>query len=126
MSSTNHLHYSTIANPIAAPGGLLRVVRGLCVFSSILLLTLSRQSVADETNSPPAASAGSLQDTNLQEVLRAILELGDQIRSNQIAIEQNANAAKEAAAQNAEQVSKGLQGLQETFSSQQQAIAERN
>jgi hypothetical protein len=91
-----------------------------------MLLTPSSRSFGEETNQAPAAASPVVQDTNSQEILHAILGLESQLRSNQIAIEQNGKEARDAAAHSAELLSKGLQGLQDTFSTQQQAIAERN
>ena len=125
MGTINHLH-PAIAKPETARSGSFRVSCRFCVFTLLLLCASFRQSLAEETNPPPATSAGSLQDTNIQEVLRAILGLADQIRSNQLAIEQNGQEAKEAAARSAELLSNGLHGLQETFTSQQQALSDRN
>jgi len=124
MHFINHLHHSILAKTEAA-SAVLRVVR-YCVLILLLLFMGSGLAKADETNSAVVAPPGSLQDTNLQEVLRAMVSLGDQIRSNQVAIEQNGKEAKEALDHNAELLSKGFQNVQETFSAQQQALSDRN
>ena len=125
MGSINPFHRPGFHPPALAPAGWARAVHCSCILI-LLLLSVCSGSVADETNAPTAPAAGSLQDTNLQEVLRAVSALGDQLRSNQIVLEQNGKEAKEAAAHNSELVSNGLRRLQETFSSQQQALAARN
>jgi tetratricopeptide (TPR) repeat protein len=104
----------------------VRIVCRFCALNLLLLLTFSLRSFGDETNQAPAAPSLWLQDTNSQEILHAILGLEGQLQSNQIAIEQNGKEAREAAARSAELLSKSLQSIQETFSSQQQAFSERN
>jgi tetratricopeptide (TPR) repeat protein len=50
----------------------------------------------------------------------------DQLRSNQIAADQNSREAKEAVGRNAEVLTKGLQNIQEAFATQQGTLSERN
>jgi tetratricopeptide (TPR) repeat protein len=76
-------------------GLTLRIV----VASCLLNVTLPRAG-ASETNL--TASPTRADDTNSQEVLRAYLQLQEQLHSTQLAVEQNRKEAKEAAVQNAE------------------------
>jgi len=78
---------------------------------------------ADETDLPPAVPTGQLQDTNSAEMMRMLLQIEDQLRSQGLAIEQNRNEARVAAARNAETLSNGLQTLEVSFSSHQQALS---
>ena len=70
-----------------------------------------------ESSAPPPV-AGQIESTNSQEVLEGVLKLQEQIHATQLAIEQNRQEAKEAAAQNAEALAKGLQTMQEAFSAE--------
>ena len=102
-----------------------RARQTICSLIVLLLLMSSGLSPADETNQPLPATITS-PDTNYLEILRTLTGLADQIRSNQVAIEQNGKDAKEAASRSSELLSKGFRNVQETFSSQQQALSERN
>jgi len=107
---------------------VMPLVPGLRVLLLLLFLAAPILSSADEalTNPPTAPAIAWLQETNAQEILRGIVGLGEQLRSNQMAIEQNGNDAREAAAHNSELLSNGLRNIQETITSQQQVLAERN
>lgn len=98
-------------------------------FQLCLLLSVCLPCFGDETNQPSAAQIAGSPDTNSQEILRAVLGLQDQLRSNQMAIEtaleRNAKATREATTHNEELLSNGLQTVQETFAARQQAFAER-
>jgi len=72
-----------------------------------------------ERNSPPPA-ASRLEETNSQALLHTYLQLQGQIRITRLAIEQSRQATREAAAQTAEALSKALQTIEETFSSQRE------
>jgi len=91
-----------------------------------LLLSASLESFAEERSTPSPALIGHPEETNSPEALRAILGLEGQLRSNQIAIEQNGKEAREAAAREAELLSKRLETMDEAFAVQQQALADRN
>ena len=71
------------------------------VVTSILLGLNLRHSWASDTNQL-VSSLARADETNSQEVLRAYIQLQEQLHSTQLAIEQNRKEAKEAAAQNAQ------------------------
>jgi hypothetical protein len=91
----------------------LRLVAAL----SLVLPAALWGSMAAETNSPPPA-ASSIVDTNSQALLQAYLQVQEQLHATQLAIEQNRREIQEAAAQNAEALSKALQSMQDSFSAQ--------
>jgi hypothetical protein len=97
----------------------LRLVsfHGLLAALSLLLSSVSWGSPAAETNSPPPAAI-SIADTNSQALLQAYLQLQEQLRATQLAIEQNRQEIKAAAAQSAESLSKALESIQESFAAQ--------
>ena len=66
------------------------------------------------TNAAPASGS----ETNTQEILRAYLQLQEQLHVTQLAVEQNRKEARESAAQTAEALSGRLQGIEQTLSSQ--------
>jgi len=71
-----------------------------------------------ESNPPLSAATNLVTTTNAQELTRAYMELQEQIRTTQLAIEQGRQEARQAAAQSAEALSKSLQSVQETFDAQ--------
>jgi hypothetical protein len=73
---------------------------------------------AGAESSPPPPVASQIEETNSQAILHAYLQLQEQLHATQLAIEQNRQEAKEAAAQNTEALSKALQTIQETFTAQ--------
>ena len=71
----------------------------------------------------PAAAADSAeprpaQDTNSEEVLRAYLQLQEQLHATQLAVEQNRREAKEAAAQNEETLANRLHAIEQALAAQ--------
>jgi len=91
-----------------------------------MLVWVAAASLAGE-GAPLATTLVSPGDeTNVQQVARALWQLQWQLRSNQIALEQNAQEAREVAARNAEALARGLQQIESAFSAQQQALAARN
>jgi len=106
--------------------GARRVVQIFSPFIVLLLVMVWGTSLADETNPPAPAAIVSPPDTNYLEILHTLAGLSDQLRSNQVAIEQNAKEAKEASVHGAELLSSAFQSMQQTFSSQQQALSDRN
>lgn len=90
---------------------------GAVVAIWFLLCVASWSSLAEETNSP-APAAISITDTNSQALLQAYQQLQEQFRLTQLAIEQNRQEIKAAAAQNAESLSQALQSIQENFAAQ--------
>jgi tetratricopeptide (TPR) repeat protein len=77
-------------------GLTFRIVAAFC-----LLAVSGPAGWASDTNLPAGPTA-HLEDTNSQEMLRAYLQLQEQLHATQLAIEQNRKEAKEAAIQNAE------------------------
>jgi hypothetical protein len=69
-------------------------------------------------NSPPPLAASHLEETNSQALLHAFFQLQEQLQATQLAIEQSRQEAKEAAAQNAGALAKGLQSIQQAVSAQ--------
>jgi len=83
----------------------------------LLLSVASWGGTAAETDSPPPAAI-SIADTNSQALVQAYLQLQEQLRVTQLAIEQNRQEIEAAAAQNAESLSKALERIQESFAAQ--------
>jgi len=69
-------------------------------------------------DSPPSPATSPLGETNAQGLPNAYLQLQEQLRATQLAVEQNRQETKAAAAQNAEALSKGLLTIQQAFSAQ--------
>jgi len=67
----------------------------------------------------PSLSPSQLEATNLQQLLGATLQIQEQLRVTQIAVEQSRQQASEAASRNAAALSDGLQAVREVFSAQQ-------
>jgi hypothetical protein len=90
----------------------------LVVAFPLVLSAGSWESLGAESGPPPPPAASHLGETNSPELLQACWQLQEQLRAALLAIEQNRQETKEAAAQNAEALSKGLQGIQQAFSAQ--------
>ncbi len=79
---------------------------------------------------PPPAGAEALQasqaDTNSQFIANALFQVEALVRSNQLALEQNAREARETAARNADALARGLQQVESAYVAQQQALAARS
>jgi tetratricopeptide (TPR) repeat protein len=99
--------------------------RGIAA-SALLLVAAVMGSVAQDSRASASPPAVQQLETNSQETLRAIMRIENQLRSNQIATEQNSKEARESAARNAELLLKGLQTIEEAFLTQQRAFSERN
>jgi hypothetical protein len=69
-------------------------------------------------SSPPPPTASQLEQTNSQALLHGYLQLQEQIRTTQLAIEQSRQETRKAAAQTAEALSNALQTVQEAFTTQ--------
>jgi hypothetical protein len=91
-------------------------VRLIVVFP-LVLASSSWESLGAES-SPPLSAISQIEETNSAGLLRVYLQLQAQLQATQLAIEQNRQEAKEAAAQNAEALAKGLQSIQQAFSAQ--------
>jgi len=83
-----------------------------------LMLALGWWKSLGAESSPLLTASSQLEETNAQGVIRAFLQLEEQLQATQLAIEQNRQETKAAAAQNAEALAKGLQSIQEAFSAQ--------
>jgi tetratricopeptide (TPR) repeat protein len=84
-----------------------------------LILSVPLCSAAAEASPTVASpSGGRLDETNSQELLRAYVQLQEQLHSAQLAIEQNRKEAKEAAAQNIETLSSRLAGIEQALAAQ--------
>jgi len=94
------------------PATILR----LAVVVALLLASGLRTCVGAENNLPPPP--GSLAETNSQELLRLSLQLQEQLRAAQLAIEQNRQEAKAAVAQSGEALSQGLRVIEQAVSAQ--------
>ncbi len=70
-----------------------------------------------ESNSPPLRPS-QVEFTNLQQLLRTTLQIQEQLRGMQLAVEQTRQQANDAATQSAAALSNGLQVLQKAFSAQ--------
>jgi hypothetical protein len=93
---------------------------------NLVLLSASLESFAGESDTPLPTPIGLSEGTNSQALLEAILQLQEQLRSNQLAIERTEKEAKEAAALTVEAVSNGFRENAIVFSAQQQAFSALN
>ncbi|MGD0263269.1 MAG: tetratricopeptide repeat protein [Verrucomicrobiota bacterium] len=82
---------------------------------AFVLSPASWKCLAAESSAQPLVTS-QIEATNFQELLDAYLQLREQLQATQLTVEQNRQEAKEAAAQNAEALSKGLQSMHEAFS----------
>ncbi|MGD0258721.1 MAG: hypothetical protein ABSD29_02730 [Verrucomicrobiota bacterium] len=90
---------------------------GVVVAFPLMFLSGSWAGLGAESGPPPPGTS-PLEETNSQGLLHAYLQLQEQLQATQLAIEQNRQETKAAAAQNAEALAKGLQSIQEAFSVQ--------
>jgi len=84
----------------------------------LLLAVSARGFAAADTNSPPAeadASAASASNTTSDDVLRAYLQLQEQIHATQLAIERNRQETETAAARNADALASRLQFVEKSL-----------
>jgi hypothetical protein len=95
---------------------LVSIVRLLVAFP-LVLASNPWESLGAE-NSPPPLATSHLEETNSLGPIHVYLQLQAQLQATQLAIEQNRQEAKEAAAQNAEALAKGLQSIQQAFAAQ--------
>jgi tetratricopeptide (TPR) repeat protein len=83
-----------------------------------LALVLPWAGKASQAAENPPPQPGQIEETNLQMLLRSASQIQEQLQATHLALEQNRQEARQAAAQNAEALSNGLQVLQQTFSAQ--------
>ena len=105
--------------------GCSPIHRCLCLLCLFLLLP-GAAILSDETNPPSATVPGSLEVTNTQDTLRALADFQEQLKANQVAIELAGKEAREAAARNAEFLSRGLHSIETAFVEQGKSLSERN
>jgi hypothetical protein len=82
------------------------------------LLLAMGASAGTESNAPVPAASPPV-STNSPELLKLCLQLSEQLRATQLAVEQSRQETKEAAAQSEQALSKGLQAIQVAFAAQQ-------
>jgi hypothetical protein len=90
---------------------LALLLRFISLLVLICLAGLARGSTAPDTNTAAATPPRS-EETNSQEVLRAYLQLQEQLHAAQLAIEQNRKDARETAVQSAEALAGRLQDIE--------------
>jgi hypothetical protein len=83
-----------------------------------LVLSLGSWESLGAESSPPPPATNHIEGTNSQEALQVYLQLQEQLHATQLAIEQNRQETKEAAAQTAAALAKGLQSIQQALSAQ--------
>jgi tetratricopeptide (TPR) repeat protein len=94
---------------------LYRFVASMTLFLAAVSLAAS----GAESNPPPAPAA-RMEETNLQEILRASLQLQEAFHATQLALEQNHKEAKEITVQTAEALAGRLQLIEQTLASQRE------
>jgi tetratricopeptide (TPR) repeat protein len=85
----------------------------LSVFCVLLILCAFRGAAAETTNAPVQSG-----ETNSQETLRTYLQLQEQLHATRLAIESVGAEAKQAAAQNAEELAVRLHALEQAVAAQ--------
>jgi hypothetical protein len=98
-------------------GICLAIFVGAVATLPLVMFGDSLASVGTESTPPPPGPS-QVQQTNSLEILRAYLQLQEDLHTTQLAIEQNRQEAKAAAAQTAEALAKGLQAIQEALTAQ--------
>ena len=93
---------------------------GVYAFLALLAFSFTPQGVAfaeeTTTNSPPATSTEA--NTNTQEILRAYLQLQEQLHVTQLAVEQNRKEARDTATQSSEALAGRLQAIEQMMVSE--------
>jgi hypothetical protein len=91
----------------------------LCLMAALpLVVCAAAPEEPGAEGTPPAPPSDQMAQTNAQEVVRAFLQLQEQLRATQLAIEQNRRETKATAVQTAETMSNALQAIQSTFVAQ--------
>jgi hypothetical protein len=120
VTASHRLRICCAVTGIRSPAGLVyhrpRLLLRVFVACALVLATASRQSLGEQNSPPPATNQA--EQVSSQEMLRVYLQLQEQLRATQLAIEQARQETKAAAVQNAEALSKGLQTVQEGFAVQ--------
>ncbi len=89
------------------------------ILTCLLLLSWAPSNSLGAGSTAPPPFAGEAEPTNVQAAAAAVLQLQEQLRATQLAIERNLLETKAAIAQNAATLSNGLQIVQDTFAVQQ-------
>jgi hypothetical protein len=89
----------------------------LVIALPLVFVLASWQSLGAESTPPPSAT-NQIEQTNSLEVLRAMLQLQEQLRATQVAVEQSRHETKEAITQTADVLSKAFQSIEEAFAAQ--------
>jgi hypothetical protein len=92
-----------------------RLVSFVCAVAAFPLALFSATNDPPGAESSPPPTASQLEQTNSQALLHSYLQLQEQVRTTQLAIEQNRQETRKAAAQTAEALSNALQTVQEAF-----------
>ncbi len=90
----------------------------VCAVAALPLVLFSAPNDPGAESSPAPPAASQLEQTNSQALLLSYLQLQEQIRTTQLAVEQSRQETRQAAAQTAEALSKALQAVQEAFATQ--------
>lgn len=89
-------------------------IRSAAALAATLAFSPLNSPAADATNS----TAGGLETTNAQEVMRSYLQLQEQLHQTQLAVEENRKEARETAARSAEALTGRLQAIEQALASQ--------
>lgn len=93
-----------------------------CAYAFLALLlyffALRPAAVAQESTTNPPSATVTEANTNTQEILRAYLQLQEQLHLTQLAVEQNRKEARETAAQASEALAARLRGIEQTMASE--------
>jgi hypothetical protein len=99
--------------------GSIRSDSCLCALAALaLLLTLGAQQSLGQESNPLPPTTNLIEQVSSQELLRVFLQLQEQLRATQLAIEHNRQEAKEAALQTSQSFSNGLQAIQQSVAAQ--------
>jgi tetratricopeptide (TPR) repeat protein len=91
----------------------------ICIFvGSAFVLFQNLSQCLGAGSSPPPPAPGPLVETNSQEPIQSFLQMQTELHATQLAIEQSRKETREAAAQNVEALTKGLQSIEQKFSSE--------
>jgi len=91
-------------------------IRFLIILSLTMACGAGRLLAADAA--PPVPAAGKTEETNSQDMLRAYLQVQEQLHATQLAIERNRQEAEEAAARTAEGLNGRLKAIEQSLTSQ--------
>ncbi len=93
-------------------------MRGTVVAAFLFVLAWGPPEGYGAQNSAPQPATSQLEAANPQELVQAYVQLQEQLRATQLAIEHSRQETKDAAVQSAEALSNGLQAIQQAVSIQ--------